>query len=41
MLYKEMFAVCSNMNIKHINTLRPQKVEFFGAIVKLPKASTY
>jgi len=28
MLYREIIAVCSEIHVKHINTLRGQNVEF-------------
>jgi len=30
MLYREIMAVCSEIHIKHINTLRGQNVELFN-----------
>ena len=38
-LYREIIAVCSEINTKHINTLCGQKVEFLGALAKLRKAT--
>ena len=37
MLYREIFAVCSQINTKHINKLRGQNVEFL--IVSINMAS--
>jgi len=32
MLYKEVFAVCSESHIKHLNALSGENVEFFISI---------
>jgi hypothetical protein len=31
MMYREIIAVCSEINIEHINTLCGQNVEFYSA----------
>jgi len=39
MLYREIMAVCSEIHIKHINTVCGQNVEFLNAFAKLRKAT--
>jgi hypothetical protein len=43
MLYKEIFAVCSEIRTKHINTLCGQNVEFFklGSTYKTQRALVF
>ena len=30
MLYRDIIAVCSQIQIKHVHTLRPENIEFFN-----------
>jgi len=39
MQYKQTIAVCSQIHIKDINTLRGQNVQCLGAFAKLQKAN--
>jgi hypothetical protein len=38
MLYREIIAVCSDMNAKHKNAMRNQYVEFYALFAKRRKA---
>jgi hypothetical protein len=40
MLYKEIIAVCSQIHIKHINTLCGQNVEFVNVKLVVHTVST-
>jgi hypothetical protein len=40
MLYREVIAVCSEINIKRVNTVCGQNVEFFNVNVVVRKVTT-
>ena len=41
MLYREIIAVCSEIHIKHINTLWEQKVEFVNVKLAVHEGLTH